>query len=170
MNLLLVFILTGLWHGASWNFLIWGLFHGIFIAAEHAGFAKILTKLWQPIQHVYLLMVVIIAWVFFRSESFSQALSYLSSMADVSNYQTTLFQFAQVLSYESLYAFLIGIILSIPLYPWFNQYLKQISAKNAIKTAFLIDIPRLLLLSALLFFSILKISASTYNPFIYFRF
>jgi alginate O-acetyltransferase complex protein AlgI len=170
INLLVVFVLTGFWHGASWNFLIWGLFHGIFLASEHAGFSKILKKMWKPVQHLYLLMVVIVGWVFFRADSLSLAVDYLESMADFNNFQTTWFQFAQVLSYESIYAILIGVILSTPVYPHFEKYLEYIADKNTNNIAGLIDMPRLVLISSLLFLSILKVASSTYNPFIYFRF
>ena len=170
INLLIVFVLTGFWHGASWNFLIWGLFHGAFLASEHAGFSKILTRCWKPIQHIYLLMVVLIGWVFFRSETLSQAVDYIMSMIDISNYPTTTFQFAQVLSYEATYAFLIGLILSTPAYPWLKKTLEGVSGESATKVALLIDAPRLALLSTLFFLCYLKIASSTYNPFIYFRF
>lgn len=170
MNLLLVFVLTGFWHGGSWNFLIWGIFHGAFLASEHAGFSAILKKTWKPVRHAYLLIVVLIGWVFFRADSISAAITYLKSMANINNFQTTWLQFAQVLSYEAIYAFIIGAILSTPIYPYSKKYLEHLSGKNPLKTALLIDIPRLLLLSSLLFLSILKVASSTYNPFIYFRF
>jgi alginate O-acetyltransferase complex protein AlgI len=169
-NLLIIFILTGFWHGASWNFLIWGLFHGVFLASEHAGLSNILQKIWKPIQHFYLLTVVIVSWVFFRAETLSQAINYIHAMIDISNYQTTYYQFVQVLSYETIYIFLIGTILSVPVYPLIRKYLARVSNQKAIKIAYLIDIPRLLILSSLLFLSILKLASSTYNPFIYFRF
>jgi len=170
MNLLIVFVLTGFWHGASWNFLIWGLFHGIFLASEHAGFSMILKKMWKPVQHLYLLIIIIIGWVFFRADSLSLAIGYLKSMADFNNFQTTWLQFAQVLSFESIYAFLIGVILSTPVYPHIKKYIEHAADKNTYKIALLIDIPRLILISSLLFLSILKVASSTYNPFIYFRF
>lgn len=170
LNLLLVFILTGFWHGASWSFLIWGLFHGVFLASEHAGFSIVLKKLYKPIQHIYLLSVIIIGWVFFRAETLTQAIAYLKSLFAFSNYQTSSYQYAQVLSYEAIYAFGIGLVLCLPLYPLFLQYLEKISQKNIIKLMFYIDIPKLIILSLLLFFSMIKIASSTYNPFIYFRF
>ena len=169
-NLLIVFVLVGFWHGASWNFLIWGLFHGVFLASEHAGFSTILKRTWKPVQHIYLLLVIIVGWVFFRADSFTQAIDYIYAMVNVSNYQTTLPRFAQILSYEVLYAFLIGAILSTPVCLLIKKYLASITEKNALKIAFLIDIPRLVILSSLLFLSISKMASSTYNPFIYFRF
>lgn len=170
INLLVVFILTGFWHGSSWNFLIWGLFHGLFLASERAGFSKILKKMKKPVQHLYLLIAVVIGWVFFRADSLSLAIDYLSSMVDFSNFQTTVFQFAQVLNHESIYAFLIGIILSTPVYPHVKKHLEYIADKKINKIALLIYIPRFVLISSLLFLSILKIASSSYNPFIYFRF
>jgi len=170
MNLLLVFILTGFWHGASWNFLIWGLCHGIFLASEHARFSKVLTKMWNPAQRADLLMVVLIGWVFFRADSLPLAITYLQSMIDFRNFQTTEYQFAQVLSYEAIYAFIAGVILSTPIYSYFKSFLEHLSGKNTIKIALLIDVPRLALILSLLFLSILKVASSTYNPFIYFRF
>lgn len=95
-NLFIVFVLTGFWHGASWNFLVWGLFHGIFLASEHAGAAKYIKKMWLPIQHGYLLLVVIISWVFFRADTLTHATSYLTSMLNIFHYHTATYQFAQV--------------------------------------------------------------------------
>ena len=170
VNLVIVFILVGFWHGASWNFLIWGLFHGVFLATEHAGFSNILQRIWKPIQHIYLLVVVIVGWVFFRSDTLSYAIHYIHTMIDISNYQTTPYQFTQVLTNEGIGAFLIGVILSGPIYLLIRKYLTRISGGNIIKIAFFIDIPKLAFLSLLLFLSVLKIASSTYNPFIYFRF
>ena len=169
-NLLIVFILVGFWHGASWNFLIWGLFHGVFLAGEHAGFSNILKRIWKPIQHIYLLVVVIVGWVFFRADTFSHAIHYIRAMINISNYQTTPYQFTQVLTNEAIGVFTIGVILSGPVYLLIRKYLVSIAGENTIKIAFFIDIPKLAFISLLLFLSVLKIASSTYNPFIYFRF
>jgi len=79
-NLFIVFLLTGFWHGASWNFIVWGLFHGLFLIIERVGFGKFLEKLWSPIRHFYTLFVVLISWVFFRADDLPYALSYLKTM------------------------------------------------------------------------------------------
>ncbi len=169
-NLFIVFVLVGFWHGANWNFLVWGLLHGAFLASEHAGFSEILKKIWKPAQHAYVLIIVTIGWVFFRSESLPLAIDYLKSMIDITNFQTSWFQFAQILSHESVIAFIIGIILSMPVYPYLNKYFQNLFGKDTVKFALLTEMPELFLLSSLLFFSILKLASSTYNPFIYFRF
>jgi len=169
-NLLGVFILTGFWHGASWNFLIWGLFHGFFLAGEHAGFSLVLKNLWKPFQHFYSISIATIGWVFFRSDTLSYSISYLGSMIDISKYHTTSFQLAQVLSYEAVVAFVFGMIFSTPLYPRINIYFDKLSDKSSISVGYIISFSRLFFLTLILLLSISKMASSTYNPFIYFRF
>jgi alginate O-acetyltransferase complex protein AlgI len=79
-NLLTVFVLTGFWHGASWNFLIWGLIHGLFLVIERVGFAGWLSRAWAPLAHIYVAGVVLLGWVFFRAENLSQAINILKAM------------------------------------------------------------------------------------------
>jgi len=169
-NLLIVFLLTGVWHGASWNFIVWGLFHGMFLASEHMGFSKILNKTWKPVQHLYLLLVVSISWVFFRADTLTEAVAYLKNMIDIDNLHTTDMQYSQVTSNEFIYALIAGILFSVPIYKQMKNMLTVISNQNAALFASIYYIPKFALLTTLLSLSILKIAASTYNPFIYFRF
>jgi alginate O-acetyltransferase complex protein AlgI len=169
-NLLIVFVLTGFWHGASWNFLTWGLFHGVFLAIEHAGFSNVLKKIYKPIQHLYLLSVVIIGWVFFRTDTLPLATAYLHAMFDISNFRTTYYQIAQVLSYEAVYVFVIGVIIAMPVYPFIRKIIINVVQQDLTKIAVFIYMPRLTILSSLLLLSFLKVASSSYNPFIYFRF
>ncbi len=170
VNLLIVFLLTGVWHGASWNFVVWGLFHGFFLAVEHMGFSKILSKFWSPVQHLYLILIVLISWVFFRAENLSQAVAYLSSMTNITNWHTSEFQFAQVTSNDSNYMLIIGVLFSLPIYTRLKKQLNYLSHNNVARRTSLIYLPRLIFISSILFLSILKVASSTYNPFIYFRF
>ncbi|MEE9412148.1 MAG: MBOAT family O-acyltransferase [Methylococcales bacterium] len=170
LNLLMVFLLTGIWHGASWNFVAWGLFHGFFLASEHMGLSNLLNKAWRPIQHLYTVLVIIGSWVLFRADSITQATHYFHAMANTANWHTTAFQYAQVISNEFVYVFAIGLIFSLPVYSWLNNHLTAFTEPSPLKAASLMYFPRLVLLSMLLMFSILKIASSTYNPFIYFRF
>lgn len=170
LNLLVVFVITGFWHGASWNFVVWGLFHGFFLASEHMGFSNILDRAWRPVQHLYLLLVVIVSWVFFRAESLSDAMIYLRAMVDISSWHSIDLQIAKVTTNESLYVFIAGILFSMPVYSMLKKRLSSVSADSNISIVSLIYIPRLVFLTSILFLSILKIASSTYNPFIYFRF
>lgn len=170
MNLLLVFFVTGIWHGASWNFVAWGMFHGFFLMGEHLGFSKVLKKAWVPFQHLYVVGIVIVSWVFFRAETMSDALAYLRVMVNVNAWETTSFQYTQVVSGAFWYTFLIGCLCSFPVYVWLKKYLTSIAKGSIAKTVSFVYVPRILFLVAFFMFSILKISSSTYNPFIYFRF
>ena len=170
INLLVVFILTGFWHGASWNFLVWGLFHGVFLAGEHAGFSNVLKKAWRPFQHLYLILVVVIGWVFFRADSISHAIHYLHAMVHVSGTHTTSFQFAQILSHEAVCVFIIGSILSTNVYPLMGKHLRGVVPAKSNCIGFLGDALRIATLSSLLLLSIMRIASSTFNPFIYYRF
>ncbi|MDX5322882.1 MAG: MBOAT family protein, partial [Exiguobacterium sp.] len=79
-NLAIVWILTGVWHGASWTFIAWGAYYGLFIMLERAFLGAWLKALPAPLAHAFTLFVVIIGWVFFRADDFPYALSYLSAM------------------------------------------------------------------------------------------
>jgi len=168
-NLLIVFVLTGLWHGASWSFLIWGLFHGVFLTCEHAGFSKVLKKLWLPLQHLYVLLLVVFGWVFFRADTLGQAFEYIKIMFDFSNVNIKPEILYSFFTHEALLVFVIAIICSTPIYVLCRRvFLQNIEAYNY-KAIFLI-IFRLFVLFGLLMLCIVKTSSSTYNPFIYFRF
>jgi len=77
-NLVSVFFLCGLWHGASWNFVIWGMFHGLFAVIERFPLGKRLTQRSRIVSHLYTLLVVMVAWVFFRAPTLPGALGYLA--------------------------------------------------------------------------------------------
>lgn len=80
MNLWIVFATTGLWHGASWTFLIWGLWHGLLLTVERAWFGRILESWPIPLRRLYTIVAVLLGWVWFRAESFSHAIGYFSAL------------------------------------------------------------------------------------------
>lgn len=155
-NLIIVFFLTGLWHGASWNFVIWGLFHGAFMIVERllptrntSGFiAKILS-------HCYTLLVVVIGWVFFSLDTLGNAIQYLGTMFSFSN---GIYALAEFIQPREILIFLAGILLCLPPGKF------SISSKPVTKA---VGFALLLLLFG---WSCAEMIVSTYNPFIYFRF
>lgn len=163
-NLLIVFLLTGIWHGASWNFVVWGLLHGAFLAAEHAGMKSYLPRLWRPLQHIYLLVVVLFAWVFFRAENLDSALVYCAAMLDLSTVWADANMLDQLITRKAQYAFVFGILFSLPIIPKLFD-LNSISKNSVVQLSTLF-----LLTTGLLYLSILEVSSATFNPFIYFRF
>jgi alginate O-acetyltransferase complex protein AlgI len=80
INLVLVFILTGLWHGLTGNFMVWGLIHGIAMALESKGFGKILKKVWRPLQTIYVIGIVAFSWIFFRSPTLPYAWTFIGRL------------------------------------------------------------------------------------------
>ena len=78
-NLVIVFLLCGLWHGASWPFILWGIWHGLFLVAERAGLGRALERI-GPLTHVYALLVVMGGWVLFRSSTLQGAIAYYAAL------------------------------------------------------------------------------------------
>jgi alginate O-acetyltransferase complex protein AlgI len=164
INLIIVFFLTGLWHGASWNFIIWGLFHGMFLIIERLGFAKILNTLPKVIQHSYVLLTILISWVFFRADNLTNALQYLESMFVFRNSAFSMGQFIFLTDAEFWIVLIFGLILSTPIKDYCNNFISKHPIHfnwSYIHTAFVFFT---------FILSIIYLSAGTYNPFIYFRF
>lgn len=80
INLVIVFFLTGLWHGASYNFIIWGLFYAVFLIIERMGFKKVLEKIPRVFRHLYAVIIVMIGWVFFRADNLTGAIQYIKDI------------------------------------------------------------------------------------------
>jgi len=162
VNLLIVFFLTGLWHGASWNFVIWGLFHGTFIVIERLGLIKFLEKT-NLLSRVYTLLVVILGWVFFRVESLEDAISFIGKMFSFSS-GTNNYPYLFINNYIIIVA-LVGIAFSMPLRKYIAQHTESVINNkrmlNMLKYSFLIFI---------FILSIMELAQTTYNPFIYYRF
>lgn len=110
-NLLTIFMLTGIWHGANWTFLAWGLWHGIFMLIERVGFGKVLKKIPPFIVHIYTLLVILTGWILFRSDSFSSAMAYLQSLFGNATYAEA--SIIQLLNMHFLFVVLIGILISL---------------------------------------------------------
>lgn len=171
-NLIIVFILTGFWHGASWNFIIWGLFHGGFLLLERTKFGEFLERTWNPVKLIYTLLVVMVGWVFFKSETLKTSIMYLGKMFAFSgNNSSGLYNVSMFVNNELVLVLIIAIVGATPL-PKFivnkiNSYFnsnKSLFAKLSYESLFSGY------LIIVLIFSIMSLATSTYNPFIYFRF
>ncbi|MGA9535348.1 MAG: MBOAT family O-acyltransferase [Desulfobacterales bacterium] len=173
LNLLTVFFLCGLWHGASWNFVVWGLLHGFFLVIERLGFEKLLARLWVPLRHFYVLFVVMITWVFFRVDTISAALGYLAVMFGQAKGGTSPDALMQI-GRDGQTAIIAGIIFSAPIFSWLNRFrysgLSNRHRKMSMIFGGMASAMKTVGLSLILYVSILFISSGAYNPFIYFRF
>lgn len=164
-NLLIVFFLTGLWHGASWNFVIWGLFHGIFLILERGRFNKIISN--RGIGMLYALFVVINGWVLFRSPDIGYAISYFKNMYGFSHGSN--FLVLTHLDYWTLFILVISVVFCAPVFPFIKNYInQQLNSNENILLSF--SIIRSTIVIIIFIVSVMIIQSSDYNPFIYFRF
>ncbi|GAB2523585.1 MBOAT family O-acyltransferase [Spirosoma aerophilum] len=170
-NLLIVFFVTGLWHGASWNFIIWGLYHGLFLLIERAGLSKRLERTWSPLAHIYTLFVVLIGWVFFRAEDLSAAILYLQKMAGLAPVGRVAFPLSYFINTELLVSLLAGFVLATPVYHRFQTVWHRLLARMVVTPVRLtLNAAYVLGLVGLFVMAVAYLAADTYNPFIYFRF
>lgn len=159
-NILIVWLLTGLWHGAAWNFVFWGLFFGTLLIVEKVFLEKHLKKLPKFLLHIYVLLIVMISFIIFNGESISQIMQNIGGLIGINN--------IPLISQESLYYFksyfvviIIGIIGATPI-------LKNIACSNKISKIGNFIEPIFLLLILILCTS--YIVDGSFNPFLYFRF
>ena len=163
INLLIVFILTGLWHGAQWSFVAWGLWHGIFILVEkyckkHFSF---MSKIPCFIRWVYTMSVVTIGWVFFRAHSMKDGLIYIKAMFGLNKLEFQPFGIRYYLNNRVFTVLVIAIIMSlIP----FNLIRKKLQKYRNIEMFFKACSIILLVVCFIVMVN------SSYSPFIYFRF
>jgi len=173
-NLLTVFLLCGAWHGASWHFVVWGLFHGSFLVIERLGLTKVLKSAPKSLAHVYTLLVVMIGWVLFRAETQPQAWSFLMAMTGFAQGDAIRHHIDLYLNTELMLVILIGLVGSTPVGPALSRWLSQSSSGDAAQArpvlAVISTTFELLFFGVVFSYSILLMVAGTYSPFIYFRF
>lgn len=174
-NLLIVFLVTGLWHGAAWTFIFWGLFHGAFVVLERLLLKDVLAASPQLVSRSYTLAVVMVGWVFFRAENFAQASSVISALAGFGAVSEGWQPLMTWMTPETVAALVIGSLLSFPILPALFEKLgmAKISGPSlpAVRSESIAVhvIPTVVLVAGLLISITLLVSTSL-NPFLYFRF
>jgi len=167
MNLMIVFTLCGLWHGASWVFVIWGLFHGFFLVVERAGLSRWLETAPPPFTRLYLVIVVMIGWVFFRADSVEHASTILSAMFGSSGARADIYPARSFLDPWTLLIVVLALVFSFPTRRWIASWF-QLPGRAELTTFG--EVGGMLALSGLMLLSLMVIAAGTHNPFLYFRF
>ena len=164
-NSLIVFFVTGMWHGAAWNFIIWGLWHGLFLIIEKFLIKNnINIKLPQFIKWIYAMLIVTLGWVLFRAPDIHYALNYIGVMFGIVGTQNVGFTVFWYLSNKTITIILLALIAAIPLKEKFNKTFSVIDG-----TYFKIVATDIYLIITFLI-SIMCVMTSTYNAFIYFKF
>ncbi|MDC8011711.1 MBOAT family O-acyltransferase [Tahibacter soli] len=169
-NLMIVFLLCGLWHGAAWTFVLWGAYHGLLLVVERLGMERLLERSPRVLRHAYTLLAVMIGWVFFRAADIGQAGSLLAKMFFLDG--TVDADVATVMTGEETAALVAGVLFSMPLARFVTRRLMAVPAPR--------PWPRgvagwryaagTVVAAVVLVAASLKIFSGAYSPFIYFRF
>ncbi len=170
LNLMLVFLLCGLWHGAAWTFIIWGVYHGLFLIFERLGLSNLLQKLPRFIRHLYTLLVVLIGWIIFRADSFEHLSYFIKAFFGLGKGQSIEFVYYSYINNSLLTTLVLGTLFSMPLFVYISNQLKIYKTSQLpIKIYSSLILFEIFYISIFLL-SILNVASGSYNPFIYFRF
>jgi alginate O-acetyltransferase complex protein AlgI len=173
INLFLVFFLTGFWHGASWSFVVWGLFHGFFMIIERLGFEKILDKLPKPISIFYTLIVVMFAWVLFRADTLSYAVDFWKAMFHFKQTPEQISQFLGLVNTELITIFVIAVAGAFGVFSFANRFIERTLESNkpaAFLFAYSYHTICIVVYAGIFTLCTMYLIAGTYNPFIYYKF
>lgn len=167
MNLWIVFLLTGFWHGASWNFLIWGAVHGFFLMIERFGrHAKVHVP--RVAGQLYAIAIVMLAWVFFRASNLDQATDYLLALAGRGDPSHGGVSIASVCTAQTIGLTVFAVFVALGIYPVVLRHTKPIWRK--VERYSMDGWVRAGFVAPALTLSAMSIALGQYNPFIYFRF
>ena len=163
LNKIIVFFCTGLWHGANWTFVIWGLYHGIFLLIE-SYIPKI--KIPKFLKHIYLLLVVIVGFVIFRADNISQGIFMIQKMFTEFDFSSlSMSVFVEQMTPLFITSLIVAIVASLPL----KNFVNSIVSKSE-KTMTVYNSALYVISFGLLVLCMLNLASGSYNPFIYFRF
>lgn len=168
LNIAIVWFCTGLWHGASWNFIMWGLYFGVLLVIEKTFLLKVLEKAPKIIGHIYLLIAVIFGWMIFYFTDTSKMGACFGAMFGKNGLAATdLLTESQLKG--SLWLIIAAIIICMPVYKGISAFGEKLAKKSAASFT-LVSAVKILFLAFILFASTVSLVGDTYNPFLYFRF
>lgn len=164
-NLLIVWMLTGFWHGASYNFIVWGLYYGIFLLLERTVLSNIIKKLPAFVSHIYLMLIVTIGWVFFYFIDLTEGLHFIKILFGLNGNALYNIKF-EVEFFNNIVFLIFAILASTPLFKnIFSKLSEQLNARD--KSLYVLQT---LFNAAILIITTIMLVGQTYNPFLYFRF
>jgi len=167
-NLVIVFLLCGLWHGASWPFVLWGAWHGAFLVAERVGIDVLLRRL-GPLSHIYALLAVMGGWVLFRCDTLAHAIGYYQALAGYAVGDPSRHPVAQFLDPHVMVTLAVAAVFATPLARQVGAWRDRISAKPGWPATGVLGAD-IAWISCVGIAASAFLAAGTYNPFIYFRF
>jgi len=168
-NVLVVWMLTGMWHGAAWNFILWGLYYALLLLGERYVWGKFMERLPAPVRHLYAMTAVVLGWVLFRAESLGAVGAMTAALFGAAPGGLWSGETAYYLT-EFRWELLIAIPAALPVKLWLEGLLVRAeTAGSSAASAARVLLPRALALG-LFALSFLQLLSSSFNPFIYFRF
>lgn len=172
-NLFTIFFLCGLWHGASWNMAIWGIYNAGFFLIERTRFGAFPKKLWFPLQVIHFMLLFMFGMVIFCNTTLSDALYYFITMFGMGDAGST--QSASIyLNSKVLFEISVGVILAMPVYPALGELRRKISERLSETRQFAfslsVQVTQLSVTLCLVYFTCISLASGVYNPFIYYRF
>ena len=162
-NIFIVWLLTGIWHGASYNFILWGLYYAVHLLVEKLIIGKYIKKLPKVFKIIYTIFFIVVGWVIFRIENISDLYHVLQGMFSFNSSDWLALFKSNMLLVTCIPYILAGIIFSMPIDKWFSE---KVDKSDNITLTIIEDI----ILGILFGYSIMLLVSSSYNPFIYFRF
>jgi D-alanyl-lipoteichoic acid acyltransferase DltB (MBOAT superfamily) len=159
-NLITVFVLCGVWHGANWTFALWGVWHGAFLVIERLGLKRLLHRLPVAIRWLYAFLAVVGGWVLFRSADLAAAGDYFASLVGLNGAGDISFEMHDALKEREIVTLVVGCALAV--LPRFTRRLKPPLVLRAVGDAGWTF--------ALLVYSMITVASGAYSPFLYFKF
>ena len=163
-SIVMVFTLCGFWHGAGYNFIAWGMLHGVILGLESLWLGRVIQKWKAPLQHAYLLFIVTMAWVLFRSPGVKSAFSYFKALAGFTSTNSLYYHISLYLNTELLVVLLAGVVGAAPISKVIRGYFERDSMRRLMPFAEVAFIIMILLAS------FASLAGSTFSPFIYQKF
>ncbi len=170
LNLVTVFLLCGLWHGANWTFVVWGLWYGVFLMLERTRVGKFIESAPRPLRHLYALLVVGLGWVFFRSESLSQSMTFFRAMAGWGSPVPSWMSVGTLMDNEVLMALVLGLVCSVPILPTLRTLWPGRPAPHGPAFGSVASVGYGLFLGTVFLLACMALAGGTLKSFIYFRF
>lgn len=161
VNIFIVWALTGFWHGAAWNFILWGLYYAVLLTIEKLFLGRLLDKAWRPLAHMYSVFFIVIGWVIFNSEGLSNMFEYLKMMFDFKNDNMIVPGYSWYYITQYKIEFGLCLLFSTPI-------ARNIALRYSEVPAF--QIFQSIAVVAIFIISIAYVVGTSFNPFIYFRF
>jgi alginate O-acetyltransferase complex protein AlgI len=168
-NLWIVFLLCGAWHGASWNFIVWGMWHGLFLSIERSAVVQaVLSRMPTPLRIAYVLLVVMVGWVFFRAANLELALDMLARMFALQGGAATMLPVSSYVAGPTLLLITLAACVAFPVWPLAKELMQKMAGTPGEQITF--DVARAVVIGAITVLCLATMTIDQNNPFIYFRF